>query len=299
MQELADRVKKASDGRIEITVYPGGTLAASTEALDAVKTGAADMGWIYTTFFRGQFKITEAASLPLLGIKTSTQSANVLWDLYADSEALRKELNTGFKTLALYSNPNNFIVTKSKPVKTVADLQGLKLRATTGTATDMLIAWGGTPIAMGPGDIYQAMDKNVIDGCIWEYHGLSAFKVSEVANYYTEIPIFVGPFLIIMNNDSFNSLPDDLKKIIEDETGRAYSMELAASFQKVCDIDRADIEKNAKNTIIEPAGDDLAGFEQAADKYIEDWVAANKSADFDAEAYVNKIRELVEKYKDR
>jgi len=297
-QAWADRIKKATNGRVEITVYAGGSLAASTEILDAVKTGAADIGWVYTPLYPGQFKVAEAVSLPLLGIRTATQATGVLWDLYGESDALKKEVNGGFKTLMMYTNPNSFIATSSKPVKNAADLKGLKLRAPAGTATNMLIKWGGTPIAMGPGDIYQAVGKGVLDGYILEYTGIKSFKLDEVAKYYTEILFFVGPFLTIMNNNAFNSLPEDLRSIVEKESGRATSMLLAKAFQDDWSTARESIIKNGKNTIIDPTGNDLTSFKQAADNYTEEWCAANKTSNFNAEAYLKRLRELIKKHSD-
>lgn len=298
-QEWADRIKKATDGRVEVTVFAGGSLASATEILDAVKTGAADMGWIYSPLYPGQFKIAEAISLPLLGVATAQQAANVLWDLYEENEALKKELSANFKVLFLYTNPSSFIATNTRAVKTVGDLQGIKLRAPAGTATNMLILWGGTPIAMGPGDIYQAVEKGVLDGYILEYTGIQSFKLDEVTKYYTEILFFVGPFMTIMNKNTFDSLPEDLRQIVENESGRETSLQLAKAFQDDWAASRARIIAKGKSTIVNPVGDDLAAFQKAADNYAEEWVKANATPEFDAQAYLNRVRELIVKYKNQ
>jgi TRAP-type C4-dicarboxylate transport system substrate-binding protein len=296
LQEWTDRIREKSGGRVEITIFAGGSLASSTEILDAVKTGAADIGWIYTSFYPGQFPITDALTLPLLGLKTTTQGTRVLWDLYQETQAFQAELSANnIKMLMMYSNPRNFIVTASKPVRTVDDLKGLKLRAPAGTATDMLVAWGGTPIMMGPGDVYQALEKGVLDGYVFEYNGIDNFKLQEVSKYYTEITFYVGPFLTLMNRESFQSLPADLQKIIEEESGETMSMELAATFQTDADAVRTKILSGG-GTAIEVTGEALAGFTKPAESYAQAWVDQYKSADFDAEAYLNKLKELVVKH---
>jgi TRAP-type C4-dicarboxylate transport system substrate-binding protein len=227
MQAWCDKIKEAMGGRVNITLYAGGTIASMPEALDAVKSGAADVAWIFSSMYPGQFQITEAMMLPLIGLKTPQQAAKAMWDLYAENETFRNELDSRFKVLMMYTNPINLVVTSKKPINTVADLKGLKLCATAGTATDLVTAWGGVPILMGPGEMYSAMDKGVLDGYVLEPSGIKSFKLYEVAKYYTAIDFHAAPFLILMNKDTWNSLPVDLQQIIDKESGRAVSIRFA------------------------------------------------------------------------
>jgi len=104
----------------------------------------------------------------------------------------------------LYTNNPNIIATSDKPVQSLSDLKGLKLRSPAGASTDMVTAWGGTPILMGPGDMYQSIEKGVIEGCVFEYSGIGSFKLNEVLKNYTEMPIFVGPFMVLMNKEKLS-----------------------------------------------------------------------------------------------
>jgi TRAP-type C4-dicarboxylate transport system substrate-binding protein len=296
LQEWSDRIREKSGGRLEITIFPGGSLSSSTEILDAVKTGAADIGWIFTSFYPGQFPLADVITLPLLGGKNTTQVTLALWDLYQESKALQAELSANnIKMLMMYSNPLNFFATASKPVYTVDDMKGLKFRAPAGTPTDMLIAWGGTPIMMSPGEVYQALEKGVLDGYTFEYSGINNFKLQEVTKYYTELYFYSGPFLVLMNQSSFESLPADLQKIIEEESGKAMSLEMTAVFQKDFDEVRTKILSSG-GTAIEVTGEALAEFTKPAEVYAQAWVSKYKTADFDAEAYLNRLKALIAQY---
>ncbi|GHV33293.1 ABC transporter substrate-binding protein [Synergistales bacterium] len=296
LQEWADRIKEKTSGQVDITLFPGGSLASAAEILDAVKTGAADIGWVYTSFYPKQFPVTDAITLPLLGVKTTTQGTSALWDLYQDTKAFQDELSANnLKMLMMYTNPRNFIATAKKPVKTIDDLKGLKMRAPAGTATDMLVAWGGTPIMMGPGDVFQALEKGVLDGYVFEYNGIDNFKLQEISKYYTEITFYVGPFLTLMNKGSFESLPAEFQKVIEEESGRKMSMELAALFQIDADNVRTKILSSGGEAI-EVTGDALAGFSKAAESYAQAWVDRMKSAAFDSQAYLAKLKSLIAQY---
>jgi TRAP-type C4-dicarboxylate transport system substrate-binding protein len=159
----------------------------------------------------------------------------------------------------------------------------------------MLVAWGGTPIMMGPGDVFQALEKGVLDGYVFEYNGIDNFKLQEISKYYTEITFYVGPFLTLMNKSSFESLPAEFQKIIEEESGRKMSMELATLFQIDADAVRTKILSTG-GTAIEVAGDALTGFSKAAESYAQAWVDRMKSAAFDAQAYLDKLKGLIAQY---
>ena len=140
-EEWAKKINEVTDGRVKITVYPGATLADPTDVLDAIRTGAADMGWVFTSFYPDQFPLMDIVSLPMLGINSASQATNILIDLYEYSDALKEELSD-FKMLMVHTNNPNFIATSKKPVYTLEDMKGLKLRATAGVATEMVTAWG-------------------------------------------------------------------------------------------------------------------------------------------------------------
>jgi TRAP-type C4-dicarboxylate transport system substrate-binding protein len=296
VQKWADEVKEATDGRVEITVYAGGTLASSTDALDAVKQRTCDMAVCFTSFFPGQFPLTEVVSLPMTGLDNAVQATNVLWDLWDYSEALQEELSP-YKVLMLYSNPNNIIGTTS-PVYTADDMKGLKLRVTSGTPADMSVAWGATPMTISSSEIYQSLEKDVIQGYLIDYTGVNAWSLYEVTDYYTEMPFYVAPWALLMNMDSWNALPSDLQEIIDSLSDRDRSI----AFAEVNEQEANDTRETALNeynaTIIEPTEEQLATFKPAAEAYVADWVTKYGSDTFDAQDYVDKVMELADKYAD-
>ena len=296
VQKWADEVKEATDGRVEITVYAGGTLASSTDALDAVKQRTCDMAVCFTSFFPGQFPMTEVVSLPMTGITNAVQATNVLWDLWDYSEALQEELED-YKVLMLYTNPNNIIGTTS-PVYTADDMRGLKLRVTSGTPADMSTAWGATPMTISSSEIYQSLEKDVIQGYLIDYTGVNAWSLYEVTDYYTEMPFYVAPWALLMNMDSWNELPADLQEIINGLSGRDRSIAFAEVNEQEADDTREIAVSEYGATIIEPDEEQLATFQPAADAYIDQWIETYGSDTFDAAAYIDKTLELAAQYAD-
>ncbi len=295
LQKLADDVDAATDGRVKITVFSGGTLASATDALDAVKNGTADIACCYSTFFTGQFPLSEVVSLPMLGLESSVQATNVLWDLYDETPALQDEYSQ-FKVLGLWTSPVDYICTKGTAVRTADDLKGLKVRVTSGTPADMVTAWGGVGMTLSSSELYQSLEKGVIDGYIIDLTGVNSWTLYEVTDYYTEMPFFVGPWMLLMNQESWNQLPADLQEIVDGLIGRDYSLYNAG----VYDDEAAQAKETAINEygseFIDVEGADLETFQKAADEYNAQWAGNHNADGFDAQAYLDRTIELAGQY---
>jgi hypothetical protein len=155
----------------------------------------------------------------------------VLWDLYESEPALQEELSE-FVPLMMHSNPSNIIATIDKyPISKMSDLKGLKFRASAGAASDLLLAWGATPMQMAPGDIFQAVEKGTVEGYIFDLSGITSFSLQEVTANYTDMPVYLGPYYLLMNRNSFDALPEDLQQIILDSSDRETSLEMAYVYE--------------------------------------------------------------------
>ena len=294
VQSWADEVREATNGRVDITVYAGGTLAAAQDALDAVKQRTCDMAVCFTSFFPGQFPLTEVVSLPLTGIENAVQATNVLWDLWESEKALQEELSN-YKVLMLYSNPNNIIGTTT-PVYTADDMKGLKIRVSSGTPADMAVAWNATPMSISSSEIYQSVQKGVLDGYMIDLTGVNAWSLYEVTPYYTEMPFYVAPWALLMNQESWDALPEDLQEIINGLSARDRSVAFAEVSEKEADETRELAVTQYNATVIHPDEAQLDTFRPAAEEYMADWVEKYGTDSFDAQAYVDKTLELAEKY---
>ena len=294
LQEWADKVNEASGGRLNITVYSAGALAAGTAALDALRTGVCDIAWIYTSYFSGQYPLCEVICNPI-GISSVPQATGVLYDLYDKYPALQNELSE-FQILMMHSNPTNKICSiEGYEIDSIDDLKGMTFRASAGTASELLIEWGATPIQMAPGDIYQAVQKGTVNGYIFDWSGCQAFGLEEVTANFTTMPVYLGPYFLAMNMDSFNELPADLQQIILDNSGYDASMGMAWVYEGDEREGRKTMEA-AGGKFIEVSPEEEARFAEASQALLDKWVENNGTADFDAAAYMADAQALAEKY---
>jgi TRAP-type C4-dicarboxylate transport system substrate-binding protein len=292
--EWANRINEASGGRLKITVYSDGVLAPGTGALDALRTGVCDIAWIMTNYWPGQFPITEAITLPL-GMTTVPQATNILWDLYETEPAYQAEISE-FIPLQIHTCPPCVIGMATKPIKNVNDLAGMKIRSPGGIPTDSFIAWGATPMQIAPGDIFQAVERGTIDGYCIDFSGIVSFSLQTVSKYYLDYAVYNPPYYLFMNKSSFEELPSDLQDLIMSFSTRKESLEMAYVYEN--DVRRGlEAINEAGGTIISPSDADAEKMRTIAGNIvINDWIKNNTTADFDAQAYVDKVASLAEKY---
>lgn len=293
-EQLAQQTSEATNGKVKITVVPNGELLASTDVAEGVLAGEADMGWLLTTFFPGQFPLSEAVALPML-FEDSYVASQVLLDLYERSPELQDELKH-YKILQLYTNPINTIFTNEK-IERVSDLKGMHIRATTGVATDIVAAWGGSPLLMGPEQMHLSVEKGILDAMVFEWSGFDVYNLGEVTHYCVDVPVTCGVFMTVMNQESYDSLPEPYQAVIDEIWGaREVSLEVAQSF---LDNARAAREKGIQEygmTVIELSDGAVAEFREVADDYVEAWVEKMTTDDFDARAYLDLLLSLKAQY---
>jgi TRAP-type C4-dicarboxylate transport system substrate-binding protein len=209
-KEMVDK----SGGRIKIDVFPSSQMGPVPRQYDLVRTGVADFGFILLGATPGRFPLSELSQLP--GIFPSAYSAAVsLQETY--DKYLHKEFE-GVKMLYLFSGPALPVLTK-KPLHTLEDIKGLRIRQPDAIHAQLIEALGAAPVGVQPGDVSDALNKGTIDGVIMGYSGVTAFQLHHVARYSTEWNTGVVAFAMVMNQDSYDKLPAELKKNIDDTTG--------------------------------------------------------------------------------
>lgn len=294
LQEWIDKVSEATDGHVKITLYDNATLSAATDIGDNVKAGAVDIGWLYTSYYAGQFPLSDVINLPMQGFGDPIVSTEVLWALSEKYEEVEGEWDD-FKLLMLYGNPGMIFASAEKPITSVADLQGMVVRAPAGTVTEVLTAWGASPVTMAPPELYDAIEKRNIEAYIFEPAGICNFSLEEITSYYTDYALYDGPFALIMNKEKWESLPEEYQKAIEELSGKEASMGAAQAFADDVAAKREQIVA-AGGEFVELSDEAIAEFNVEADKAADKWVESMSKNGFDAAAYLADAKAFAEQY---
>ena len=291
---LADKTREATNGGLDITVFAGGTLFGHFEALEAVKSGAADMAWFFTPWAPRQFPLTEVVGLPFLFGGNQMALTYVLQELYKKQiPELMEELSV-FKVVNIYAQPVNFMYT-TFPIATPDDLRGRQVRSMAGAAAVCLTAWGASPAFISAPEIYEAMDKGVIQGAIWEWSGVNSNSLYEVIDYCVYLPLFANPFLAIMNNDSYDRIPAEYKAAFDDIwVNPQASFDFSRMFADEAEEARVIGTTQFGVQEIHPNEAMMALFQPAADEFIAQWVRENTTPAFNAQEFIELAKSLYE-----
>ncbi len=223
--EWAKEVEKRTNGAVKISMYPGATLTPADQCYDGVVTGISDIGMSVLSYAKGRFPLTEVIDLPL-GYKSGLQATRLCNAYY---EKFKPKELADSKIMYLHAHGPGIFHTK-KPVKTMEDLKGMKIRGT-GTSIKVVEALGATPVAMPQPETYDALQKGVVDGLVSPIETLKGWKFAEVIKSTTENfgSAYTLAFFVTMNKKKWDSLAPELKKEIEninkewiDKTGKAW-----------------------------------------------------------------------------
>ena len=223
--EWAKEVEKRTSGKVQVTLFYGGTLTPSDKCYDGVINGISDLGMSCFSYTMGRFPLLEVLDLPL-GIRSGLVATRLFNDFY--NKFRPKELDD-VQVMYLHGHGPGLLHTKT-PVRTLEDLKGMKIRAT-GTSAKIASALGAAPVAMPMTESYDALSRGVTQGILCPTESLQGWKLGEVIKYSTQDygAAYSITFFVVMNKARWNSLPADVQKAIEeineewiDKTGNGW-----------------------------------------------------------------------------
>lgn len=217
---FADKINKATNGRVTLKLYPDGVLTKGANTYEAVETGVADIGWGLPSYTPGKFPLMEILEVPGLAYNTCEVSSLVANEIY---NKYKPQSFSKVKVLCMVGNSPGCLHTKT-PVETQADLKGMEIR-TVGPSGDSIKLLGGVPVAMPMPDSYMALEKGVVKGILCPLDPLQAFKLAEVTKYSTLTSfLYNSTFFYLMNLNKWNSLPKDVQSAI-DKVAQDFALE--------------------------------------------------------------------------
>ena len=215
-----DELEKRSNGRIKIEPYFANALGKRSDAMDSVRTGIADLAEAPFSSNPGAFPFHSqifSAANPSMALGNAYE---MLSDFYkAHPEVLKKEIK-GVKLMFIHAYPvGDCVMTKSAPILKLDDIKGKKLGFEGGGLRfETMQALGASVVGMNMSDLYQAMQGGIIDGIVMDFDPLISRRYGEEVKHVTLLNITGTAFYVVMNQERYDSLPDDLKAIV-DEAG--------------------------------------------------------------------------------
>ena len=219
----AEKINQLSNGKVKVTFFPGGALGKTPDHYDLAEKGITDISYTLHDYTPGRFPMTTVFELPFI-ITSATQTSKAMWQVFEEFPEFQKEYRK-VKVLGLFCHPAGNFNTVHKPINTLEDLKGMKFRTASPHVTEALKIFGAVPVNMPITETYTALDRGVVEGTVLPWEGNFVFKLAELLKYGTETDFYTMTMLVVMNKRKWDSLPEEVKKIIDETTGMAMSVE--------------------------------------------------------------------------
>lgn len=212
-EELAER----TNGKVGVEVLDATTAFGNiTRQADQVRAGVVDIALGLNGIPRDRYPASSVIEMPFL-VENAASGSKALWQLFKDGD-LGGDYDD-FHMLGLMTHPGGLFHTINKPVETLEDLAGLRLRTPNPAVSQMLEFLGASPVGMPPAAIYENLQKGALDGLVTTWDLVGAIRANEILKYHTDARAYTTAFHIVMNKDKYASLPEDVREVFDDMTG--------------------------------------------------------------------------------
>ncbi len=292
-----DKLAKESANKLKCQIYPAMQLGGTPPQLyDQAKDGVADIVWTVAGYSANRFPMSEVFELPFM-MTNADATSRAAWD-FVQTYSAHEFKDTHI--LAVHVHGPGYLFTTKKQMNNVADFKGMKFRAPTRLTNKMLGMLGATPVGMPVPAVPEALSKGVIDGAVVPYQVVPSIKVNELVKYAAETDpsynaLYTTVFVVAMNKAKYESLPPDLKKVLDANSGRELSAFMGRTQEADDAPGRAKVKESgvAINVI---GASELDKWKKATDSLDDEWAANMSKAGHDGPKLLQAARDLVKKY---
>ena len=291
-----DKIGKESGGKLKCQIYPAMQLGGTPPQLfDQARDGVVDVVWTIPTYQAGRFVKSEVFELPFL-VKSAETGSPALWE-YIQKNSLDEFKGT--KLILAHVHDGAQLHFTTKDVKTLEDLKGLKVRAPTRISTKVLTALGSVPVQMPVPQVPEAMAKGVVDGASLPWEIVPALKIDEIAKTHTETPPGQATmsntiFVVAMNQAKYDSLPPELKKVIDANSGIEASRWAGKIWDgTIAPARKLAIEHKATMNVLTPA--EYERWKKSTEGVDKDWIGEANAKGANGAALLDDAKALIKK----
>lgn len=291
----ADNVEKDSGGRIKIERYPSMQLGGRPpELIEQVTDGVVDIIWTVIGYTPGRFPRTEVFELPFM-LPNAEVGTRAFYEMF--DRDMRNEEFSEMHVLGVWTHgPGSFH--SATPINTLEDLKGMKIRGASRTVNMLLEELGATPVGMPVPAVPESLSKGVIDAATLPWEVVLSLKVPELVHNHTEFTgnaLYTATFIFAMNKDTYESLPADLQKVIDDNSDVEFSA-FAGITQESYAAPSRKIAREMGNNVVVLDAEQSAIWHEAAQPVYDRWAADMDEKGYDGKALIAEAQALIEKY---
>lgn len=290
----AKELEERSAGRVQVQVFPAMQLGGRLSDLyGQARDGVVDIVWTSPGYSPGRFPLTEVFELPFVcsGAEATSQAMMEFYrkwmqDEYADTVPL-----------VFHAAAPAHIHTTDRPVRRLEDLAGLKIRVPSPASAATIEALGGVPVGIPVSDVYEALARGVVGGVWVAWSIMQPFRLHEVTRNHTEASLACVLFVMTMNKARYGSLPEDIRRAIDESTGMALAKRLGRLWQDD-EAPGRNLAVQRGNALLPLSESERERWRSATRAVIEAWLDRVDAMGHDGDAMLADARRLVAKYGD-
>ena len=289
----AQKVEKESGGKLKIQLFGSMQLGGKApDVYDQVKNGVVDLGWTLPGYKAGLFPITSAFELPFIGDIASITSPAV----NAFLEKYGKKEWGDVHPIVFHSAGISVIHTKNEKLKKLEDFKGLKIRTPSRISTTALSALGATPVPIPSLKVTEALMRDVVDGAVLPWSISRAIRTIDVAKHHIETTLHEPLLALLMNKQSYDKLPPELKKVIDDNSGEWLAKEFGRRWESDDMPGRAKAKKLG-HSVTSVSESEQKRWRMATQPVYDNWIKSMDAKGLPGREMVENAVALVAKYK--
>jgi len=294
-QWVGDEIAKRTNGRVSVKMYHSASLHAPKKGFEAIRGGITDITPAHPVYDPTGFSLGFGGELPFK-FPNAMVAVRVMEELYP--EFLKKEYEATGSMLAYWAMTDNYVIIGSRrPVKTLEDVKGMKIRSAGGLNAEVIKAIGAVPVMMPTPEIYEALERGVLDACYISAASAISYHLYEVGKHAMIMPISMTDVPVGMSPKSFKKLPADIQDIVYRifreggmNVAEAYENTTQKGLQQWVKMGGYLTQLNDEKEI----GKFRERLRNVDDKWIADCVKVGKGEE--AKEMLQKMEKLVEKY---
>lgn len=279
---LIEMMEDATGGKVTAQIKY--RLGPPPAQMDLVQDGAADLSWIFHGYQAGRFTATKLIELP--GYRGDAEAASVAYWRVHEAHLAAADEHKGVKLIGLMTHGPAHLHSARK-VTSLDQVAGMKLRVPGGVGGDAGAALGATGIQVPAPKVYETLASNAADGVVMPFEARKGFKLTEVARNVYEMPggLYRGSFALIMNRETFDGLPEDLRTALDEKVFGEPASRMAGTVWDEIDVAGREVTLAAPDNSINPASaSDVAAWEAIAEEIRGNVLAEVAAKGIDAEA---------------
>jgi len=292
----AEKVGKDSNGRIKVQVYPSMQLGGKAEQLlQQVRDGVVDIVWTLPGFTPGVMPKLEIFELPFL--HRNTHSTVMALQEYVPMH-MKKDFEP-YHVLLVHVHAGALFMTKD-PVNKVEDFKGMKLRSYSRTNAWILEALGVAPVQVALPELAPMLSKGTVSGSILPFEIAPAVKMQDLTDYFTTLAppqprLSTAIFTLLMNKKKYDSLPPDLKKVIDDNSGAKLAPKAIEIWDRI-EVDGEKVMRSKpKNKFVSLSAEETAKFKKMVQPVFDRFVKLLNESGSDGKKVLADVERLIEK----